>query len=81
LKNLAIEDVAPTVLHLMGLPVPSDMDGRAITEILSTSAPVQRGAPLGVWPSESDAVYREDQLSEEDEDVVRQRLQALGYLD
>lgn len=85
LKNLAIEDVAPTVLHLMGLPVPSDMDGRAITEILSparqAAQSVQRSAPIGFWPSETEAVYRQDDLSEEDEDVVRQRLQALGYLD
>lgn len=28
-------DVAPTVLHLLGLPIPPDMDGRAVTEALA----------------------------------------------
>ena len=29
-KNLTVMDVAPSVLDLMGLPIPSDMQGRAI---------------------------------------------------
>ena len=29
-----IEDIAPTVLHLMNLPVPQDMDGRVLEELL-----------------------------------------------
>jgi predicted AlkP superfamily phosphohydrolase/phosphomutase len=27
-------DIAPTVLHLLGVPVPADMDGRVLTEML-----------------------------------------------
>jgi predicted AlkP superfamily phosphohydrolase/phosphomutase len=30
-------DIAPTVLHLLGVPVPDDMDGRVLTEILEPS--------------------------------------------
>jgi predicted AlkP superfamily phosphohydrolase/phosphomutase len=30
-------DIAPTVLHLLGVPVPSDMDGRVLTEVLDPS--------------------------------------------
>lgn len=30
-KDLQLMDVAPTVLHSMGLPVPSDMEGKVIT--------------------------------------------------
>lgn len=33
LKNLKIHDITPTVLHLFGLPVPADIDGRVLTEI------------------------------------------------
>jgi predicted AlkP superfamily phosphohydrolase/phosphomutase len=29
-----LTDIAPTVLHLLGVPVPDDMDGRVLTEIL-----------------------------------------------
>ena len=30
-----IVDLAPTVLHVMGCPVPDDMDGRVLTEALA----------------------------------------------
>jgi len=32
LKDFSLLDVAPTVLHLMGLPVPEDMEGRGLVE-------------------------------------------------
>ena len=32
--NAGLLDIAPTVLHLLGVPVPDDMDGRVLTEIL-----------------------------------------------
>lgn len=81
LPNLDIEDIAPTLLYLLGLPVPSDMDGRALTEIMTPgkSRPVERGEPMGFWPSE-EAAFSGDQDTSDDE-LVRERLQALGYLD
>lgn len=35
--SLSLYDVAPTVLHLLGLPVPEDMSGRVAAEILDQS--------------------------------------------
>ena len=32
-NNVTILDLAPTILHLMGIPVPNDMDGRVLAEI------------------------------------------------
>ena len=38
-----VMDIAPTVLHMFGLPVPKDMDGRVLTEIFKKeSEPGQR---------------------------------------
>ena len=31
-------DIAPTVLHLLGVPVPADMDGHVLTELLDPAA-------------------------------------------
>lgn len=83
LPNLAIEDIAPTVLHLMGLPVPLDMDGRVLTEILhpAEARPVEQSQPTGRWPSEQEAVFLDQAISTDDEEEIRARLEALGYLE
>ena len=33
-RDAGLLDIAPTVLHLLGVPVPDDMDGRVLTEML-----------------------------------------------
>jgi len=75
-----IIDVAPTALYLMGVPIPDDMDGRVLTEILDgaylADHPVRRqrpAAPDGDQPP--DGGY-----SDEDDEQVRRRLEDLGYL-
>lgn len=37
LISAEIQDVAPTILYLLGLPVPDDMDGRVLTECIEPS--------------------------------------------
>ena len=70
-----IFDVAPTVLHLLGLPVYQEMNGA----VALTSSTVQRIAEA------SDAKYVAERpadrrrTSESDEDEVRQRLKDLSY--
>lgn len=42
-EGAKIYDIAPTILHMFGLPVPADMDGRVLTEIFrEDSEPAQR---------------------------------------
>jgi predicted AlkP superfamily phosphohydrolase/phosphomutase len=85
LPNLRIEDIAPTVLHVMGLPVPADMDGRVLTEILDPAVleanPVRHEAPPGFWPKEDEALFSDAVMSAEDEEVIRGRLRSLGYFE
>jgi predicted AlkP superfamily phosphohydrolase/phosphomutase len=68
-------DIAPTILHLLGLPVPTDMDGRVLEEVLGFARPVQYEAANNSL-SESQQHY-----SETEEEIVAQRLKGLGYLD
>ncbi|MBN1579648.1 MAG: alkaline phosphatase family protein [Anaerolineae bacterium] len=84
LPGLSIQDIAPTLLYLMGLPVPSDMDGRVLTEIVAADVlnaqPVEYGDPVGRWPDEERAVFGDEVTSSEDDEVLRDRLRALGYI-
>ena len=72
--NARILDLTPTILHLMGLPVPDDMDGRVLTSALSLSRPV-----VYERTTEEEAAL-EAPLSEEDTAQVEERLRSLGYL-
>ena len=85
LPDLLIEDVAPTILHLLGLPVPEDMDGRVLAEILteasSSKRPIEKMPSPGKWPSEVEAQYIVEDVSVDDAEAVRDRLRALGYFE
>jgi predicted AlkP superfamily phosphohydrolase/phosphomutase len=85
LPNLNIEDVAPTVLHLMGLPVPSDMDGRVLAEVLDPALlevqPIRQREPVGFWPNRDEVIFSDEVMSVEDEEEIRGRLRALGYFE
>ncbi|MBC8446257.1 MAG: alkaline phosphatase family protein [Chloroflexi bacterium] len=70
-----IVDLAPTILHLLGLPVPSTMDGRVLQEALTEARPVtflEAGAPAAVRAGRG--------YSDIEEDLVRDKLEGLGYL-
>lgn len=79
LKKVRIYDIAPTILHMFGLPVPKDIDGRVLKEIFKKSSEV---AKRRVKYSEPEEVRTEKyRLSEKEEMVIKERLKALGYLD
>jgi predicted AlkP superfamily phosphohydrolase/phosphomutase len=85
LPQLNIQDIAPTVLYLMGLPVPNDMDGRPLTEIVPPeflqTNPVQFGQPTEFWPSNQAAQEAQQAEANLNDEVVKDRLRALGYFE
>jgi predicted AlkP superfamily phosphohydrolase/phosphomutase len=78
LEGASIVDVAPTVLHLLGLPIPADMDGRVLTEAFDP-------AFLDAFPPQrSDTLLGDGNgrgaLSADEEREMKDALRALGYL-
>jgi predicted AlkP superfamily phosphohydrolase/phosphomutase len=78
IENANIMDVTPTILYLMGLPIPSDLDGQVLTAPLSErllrSSEILQGAALG----SRDQIVPD--YSDEESEEVKERLRALGYL-
>ena len=78
LTEAKILDCAPTILHLMGLPVPEDMDGKVLTGLFTDDFMRQHPVQVG------DAATGEDlpdlEFSDEESEEVRERLRELGYL-
>ncbi|MBM4285369.1 MAG: hypothetical protein FJ128_08975 [Deltaproteobacteria bacterium] len=74
-----IADVAPTLLHLLDLAVPVDMDGRVLMDILAEdrrSRPVRYADVSGRKDISPDSPF-----SDEEQEAIAGRLRALGYLE
>jgi predicted AlkP superfamily phosphohydrolase/phosphomutase len=73
-----VTDIMPTILFLLGVPIPDDLDGRVLTELfenhfiqereVSFSAAVQNGSSQG------------SRLNEIENREIQERLKNLGYL-
>jgi predicted AlkP superfamily phosphohydrolase/phosphomutase len=71
-----IIDLAPTILHILNVPVPEDMDGRVLSEALT---PELRGRAAQVGAAAAASTAQID-FTEEEQAEVEERLRALGYL-
>lgn len=78
-EGAGLIDIAPTVLGLMGVPIPTNMDGHVLSTALSGELTqdlkisfVDPEQPISTEPSGS-------VLDEEEEKIIRERLEALGY--
>ena len=89
LKDLNILDMASTLLHSLGLPVPSNLEGRVATEVFTDEwnkeNPVEKGAPAHETTSgdgtQPPATGGEPVRTQEEEDAVYEQLRALGYVE
>ena len=71
-----LTDVSPTVLALLGVPIPAGLDGKPLDVLQGVEATVD--AEAASWlPSGVEAATG---YTEGEEEAVRQRLEDLGYL-
>jgi len=80
ISGARIIDLAPTILYMMGLPIPEDMDGQILTdlfekEFLDSNLPALTRAST---PAGRDAGCR---WQAEDGEIIKRRLRGLGYID
>jgi predicted AlkP superfamily phosphohydrolase/phosphomutase len=81
LEKPRIVDLAPTVLHVMGCPVPEDMDGRVLAEALAGEGPAAPAQAAEHTLSGQDAPEQQVfALSQDEEAEIEARLKGLGYL-
>ena len=80
-------DIAPTVLHLLGIPVPGDMDGRVLAEILDPALspidlPIRVGAlaPAAAHARAAVSTPMDSVYTAEEDAEIQRRLEELGYL-
>ncbi|HMP72829.1 MAG TPA: alkaline phosphatase family protein [Kiritimatiellia bacterium] len=82
LEDLSILDIAPTLLYSLGLPIPEDLEGRLIEEAFDPAhlqtQPPRKGPPTQPPGAED---HNQAGLEEVDENIVLERLKALGYIE
>jgi predicted AlkP superfamily phosphohydrolase/phosphomutase len=73
-------DVAPTVLHLLGLPVGEDMQGHVITDLLDPAFAASH--PVQTVPTWETGARRgeEHAIPSQMDEKLRERLRSLGYI-
>ena len=80
IANARLIDIAPTLLHLLGVPVPEDMDGKVLASAFQPdfllARPIRSGAASGTSATDRPSGYTDEEAAK-----VEERLQALGYLD
>ncbi len=80
IENPHLIDLAPTILHLLGVSVPQDMDGSVLIDAFRpeflAEHPVQAGDASGTSGGDRPSGYTDEESAK-----VEERLQALGYLE
>jgi len=84
LEGARITDLAPTILHLVGVPVPDDVAGRVLQEIFTEGsaerAAVQTVSAEAHGAGTANGTVNGEGYTCEEEAKVAERLTALGYL-
>ena len=79
IEKVSILDVAPTIMTILGVPVPDGLDGGVVTKAFLPSASIQervrRSSASNLRSAEA------FQWSKDDEEQIRKNLKALGYIE
>lgn len=70
-----LADLTPTILHLLDLPIPHNMDGHVLSPLFTQRRVVRYGEPL------AQQVDTADRLSAEEEAGIAEALRDLGYIE
>lgn len=78
LQSAGIVDVAPTILHLLGCPVPADMDGRPLADAFD--ADFLEAYPVRACEPVEPHFGGRAELTREEQNEIMGRLRSLGYV-
>ncbi len=78
IDHASLMDLAPTILHLLGEPVPDSMDGQVLTDIFEPD--IVAAHPVATIHAAEIEETASDALTEAEQEEIRNKLKGLGYL-
>lgn len=80
LEGSSIEDITPTILYSLGLPLPDDMDGKILTSLFTEDF---AGKTTVQYRPADEFKEREEKqtYSDAEQEKIQARLKALGYIE
>jgi len=76
IEGACIEDIAPTILYAMGLPIIQDIDGKVLTDCFES----ERLASSPITFVGMEEIVRDDNTATDESERIRRVLEGLGYL-
>lgn len=78
ISHAEIVDLAPTILYMMSCPIPSDMDGKVLSDAFNTS--YLKSNPIIYEKVTTKPGAMKYDWSKAEEERIKEKLKALGYL-
>jgi predicted AlkP superfamily phosphohydrolase/phosphomutase len=73
-----IQDMAPTILYTIRLPIPEDIDGQVMLDIFNSAFVTAN--PVRTTPGKKERFDDSYELTDDEEDEMKKQLKGLGYL-
>ena len=80
-KGMEIIDLAPTILYLLGEPVPMEMDGKVLRQVFTDEFLKANAIRYTTEGSESKPPKAGQSYNDSDDVVVEENLRSLGYIE
>lgn len=77
-ESAHIFDLAPTILHLLDVPIPDHMDGNVLKAMLNGTVRLAPRSAQTEWNGQSGDLN--GGLTEQEKEVIAERLRSLGYV-
>ncbi len=79
-EGAGIYDLAPTILHALGLPVGRDMDGHVLQQAFEPAIATRPVAYVDTWDTPASGADRETPLPPEVDRKMLEHMRSLGYI-